>query len=224
MLILIITTLLLITIIGIGFISWINNNHYQFTVNNFKLSKLEQRKVKLDALNSLTINVRTAKIKIKEAPTSSLTIDNFIPSQFNLEQKNGKLTINQNDFSNHQIELGRSPIITITVNHDLNDINIDQLNGTLSFEQVTTNKLNVFHHNGTTTATNLKIRNSGHIIKKNGTTNLNNLAVKGLRVSVKTGNFKLNGTKQSKQFDDHHPNQLAVDSTTGQVSINTVKD
>lgn len=121
------------------------------------------------------------------------------------------------------MEIGKSPIITITVTnpHQLKAINGQLLNGTLSLSQLTTRTLALKHLNGTTLINHLTVTHGGYFTKTNGRTDLQRLTANGLNVTIKNGQFKLNGKPQAKIYRQVGTHPLTVTSQNGQLSLTT---
>lgn len=218
----IVVIVIVVGLVGISYGIISSNN--RFDLNKLSMVKLTSRQVDLgQSIDHIKINVRTAKLTFTTGNRSKIEMTNVASGQYQVKQSGNQLVIEQDDHLSHHLEIGKSPIIKITIpKPEIKEINISQLNGTLIFNQLTTEKLIVNHYNGTTIGNGLKITEQGVINKHNGTTKLTGAKFPGLKVSVKTGNFTLNGVKKASSmhtYNDHHADQLVINSGSGQVSI-----
>ena len=198
---------------------WLRSGNKRLVVNDFRLEQLEQEKLNIDNLTKVKLALRSAKVVVKQAPEAGVILQNYVPSQFDIQQHGESLTITQKNSKQRKWEIGEYTTIVLMVKEDLTNLNIQQLNGTLRLENIATDTLNIAHDNGTTLLQKVTVKEQGTIEKKNGTTTLNNLIAPGLRVSVKTGTFTLNDVKEKNNYDDQQPKQLRITSGTGQVVV-----
>ncbi|MCL1631934.1 DUF4097 domain-containing protein [Sporolactobacillus sp. CPB3-1] len=218
----IIVLLIAVGLVGISYGITLSNN--RFDLNKFSMVKLTSKQVELgQSINQIRINVRTAKLTFTTGNSSKIEMTHVANGQYQVKQSGNQLVIEQDDHLSHHLEIGKSPIIKITVpKPEIKEINVSQLNGTLIFNRLTTEKLIVNHYNGTTVGNSLTIAKQGVINKHNGATRLTGARFPGLKVSVKTGKFTLNGAKKASSmhtYDDHHTDQLVINSGSGQVSV-----
>ncbi|AKP66154.1 DUF4097 family beta strand repeat-containing protein [Companilactobacillus ginsenosidimutans] len=198
-------------------------------LNTLSIKKVSDQSIELpNELNSVDIKVRTAKVTIEKGNKSEVIIKNKVVGQYKIDSKDNQVSILEQNYGKHQLEIGKSASILIRVKNaqNMNQIKINQLNGTLNLNSLKVNNLSVDHQNGTTLANNLNLPTGGSINKKNGTTNLKNINTPGLKVSVKSGNFELNGRKKASSkhtYTDNSTKQLQINSGSGQVKISTVK-
>ncbi|WP_367295687.1 hypothetical protein [Levilactobacillus yonginensis] len=208
-----------------GTIIWATTQHQRINVNSLTITPLKtQRRSLTNSPKNVNIAVHTAKVIIKRGQVNQLTLNHVTPNQFDVTIKGNQLTLLQNAANNHHVELGKSAIITLTVAEPaaFTDVTIHQFNGTLQLNDLTTQRLAIDHTNGTTNANHLTVTAGGHLRKQNGATTLTHLKTAGLQVSVKTGQFKLNGHKragnhQQASLPGTHP--LTISSGSGQVQI-----
>lgn len=221
----VIVVIFIIVIILTGLITWTNSTDRRINVNSFSVSKLTDKEFAIsNTVENLSINVRTAKVKITSGDASKVFIKNVSKDQYQIENNNHKLTVFQKNSSSHNLEIGKSPEMLIVIPKRMKNINVEQLNGTLKLDNLDVGSLEINHQNGTTLSNDLKVEKQGTISKKNGKTSLDNLAVSGLKVSVKNGAFTLNGSKKissNKTYDDHQDQGLTINSGSGQVNVKT---
>lgn len=215
--------IILVLILLGGIIFLINVSGFRFNLNQFSVEKLANSEITVndETLKNIKLDVRTAKVTFKQGNKAEIRFLNVSNKQFRITQKNG-LSIIQNKSSQHQIEFGKTAEIEIITPKNISKLEIHQLNGTLNLKNIVVDKVLINHVNGTTFASNLTIVKSGTIDKKNGSTTLNKIEVPGLKVKVKTGSFKLDGVTKansSETYDDGKPNQLQINSNTGQVKV-----
>lgn len=214
--------IIFVTIVISGLILWANTTHQRLTLNPLRTTPLSTQTIPLDHdPQSLNFNLRTAVLVIKSGNRNQLQLTNIATHQFQIDRSPDTLDVQQTNATQPQIELGRSTVIILTMTHPhrLNRVTINQLNGTLKLMDLTTHHLNIHHHNGTTLARHLTVTTGGEITKDNGSTTLHQLSSDGLRVAVKTGQFKLNGTKQRNHFVRAGQHPLTLTSGSGQVRI-----
>lgn len=216
--------LILLVLFGL-FALWIIVSQRRLNVNTGNLGRLTQQTVTLQSTpQKIRLDIRTARLVIKPGNHCQLSTNNVINNQFKINNSDHQLTLTEAHAAQHQFEIGKTPVITLTVPTKIQQLTVNQLNGTLILNDLTVDSLEINHHNGTTTANNLTLRDSGQLTKENGKTDLRNLTSDGLAVSVKTGQFKLNGTKRAgskqryRQPGDH---PLTITSGSGQVSVTT---
>jgi hypothetical protein len=215
----------IIIIAAIAGISYgIVSSNYRFDLNKFSMVKLTSSRVRIEQpIDQIKINVRTAKLTIEPGAHPGIEMANVTNGQYQVKQSGNQLVIEQDDHLSHHLEIGKSPVIKLILpKPELEEINVSQLNGTLVFNQITAKELIVDHYNGTTIGNGLSIIEQGTINKHNGTTKLTGAQLPGLKVSVKTGNFTLNGERKAASmhtYDDHHANQLVINSGSGEVSV-----
>lgn len=207
-------------VIVVSGISILNTSDKRVNVNEMSISKLQDKTINIDDLKKIDVKIRSAKIVIKKSNSNSASLKNISLNDYKINSDSGRLRISQKENEKHKLEIGKSTIIVINVKSDLNSIDINQLNGTLQFNNIVTNLMNVNHSNGSTISNGLRIVNNGSIKKKNGKVELNNLVVDGLSVSVKNGAFKLNGKKEKNNYDNNKHNQLLIKNDNGQILVN----
>ncbi|MFD1473027.1 hypothetical protein [Companilactobacillus mishanensis] len=193
-------------------------------VNSFSVSKLENKTTQVSGdVKAVNLKVRTASVNIKKGTQNKIEFQNIVPDQFEVQVKSGKLNLIQHDYAKHHLEVGKSAAITIVLKNstDIKKLQVDQLNGTLKLNNLTTDNLLINHVNGTTLSNDLNVRDSGKLVKKNGKTSFTKFSSPGLKASVKTGTFKLNGTKKSNDYNDNKDAQFVINSGSGQVSVTT---
>ncbi|WP_057766948.1 hypothetical protein [Companilactobacillus tucceti] len=214
-----------LVLIILGLVMWTTNTNRRMNINDFSISRLTDRKYALSSnLDSISVTTRTSKVKIVSGDALKLSLKNVSDDQYKVINDNHKLTIVQKNSSTHNLEIGKSSEITITVPDNLKRIKINQLNGTLNLKDLEVENLAIDHQNGSTIADNLKIDDRGTITKKNGKTSLDGVNVNGLSVSIKNGGFTLNGVKKissNKTYNDHKNHQLKINSGSGQVVVKT---
>jgi len=221
----ILITLIVLAVVLGGTVTWATTHHQRIDVNSLTITPLKTQQHQLtNRPQSINIAVRTAKVIIKRGRVNRLTLANVAPQQFAVTTKDNHLTLLQKSASDHHIELGKSAVITLTVAEPatFTNLTIRQLNGTLQLNDLTTQRLAIDHQNGTTNADHLTVTAGGQLRKRNGTTTLTHLKTAGLQVSVKTGQFKLNGQKragnnQQACLPGAHPLTISIGS--GQVRI-----
>lgn len=198
----------------------------RLNVNNFSMDSLTSKSVEIPKdLRKLDIDVRTAKVTIKSGSQNTILLRNVAADQYKINQNGDKLMFLESDSNSHQIELGKSPTVTIVVSKEILDsIDIHQLNGTLNLCDIQVRDLAILHQNGTTEANNLKIIEYGKLSKHNGATHIHDLRSDGLKVTIKNGQFKLNGKKKissGQTFNENGNHPLTINSGSGQVSVDT---
>lgn len=210
----------LLIIIGI-LLFWVTNTNKRVNLNTATINSLTTKKISLNNPHAVNFSIRTAIVEIKSGSSPQLKLTNISNNQYKIIQNQHSLTIAEKNANTHQIEIGKSPTITLILpQKDLSSLKIDQLNGTLKLNNLIVNQFDVFHHNGTTLANNLTITKNGQFTKNNGSTTLNHLIVSGLAVDVKTGQFQLNGQKQKNHYRQNAGTGLTINSGSGQVKVN----
>jgi len=220
--------LLIIVVLALvlgGLVFWTTSTNRRFTVNSLTTTPLTTKSVDLDTVpQNLTLKLRTAKLIIKPGPQNRLTLSNVATNQYIISTTNNHLDVKESNLSSHPFEIGHAPVLTLTLAnaHALRNLTIDQFNGTLKLNDLTTQHLKIHHHNGTTLAHRLTVTAGGTLVKDNGSTTLNQLSSDGLRVAFKTGQFHLNGKKAAHNSHHYtHPGQhpLTITSGSGQVRV-----
>lgn len=223
-LILILTLIVLALLIG-GLVLWTTTSHRRLNVNTLTVQPLTNRQISLkETPRQLDLTLRTAVVIIQTGQHPGLQLTNVTADQYHLAQNNGTLKLTQAQAANHQFEIGKSATVTLTLPSDTNlsALTINQLNGTLKLNDLTTQQLMIHHHNGTTQANHLTVKGTGRLIKDNGSTTLTQLTSDGLKVAVKSGQAHLNGRRvatsnHSYTVSGQHP--LTITSGSGQVKI-----
>lgn len=218
--------LLLAIVIILGtLVLWLTTSNRRFNVSTGRLSQLTTQNRSFDTQpQTVHLVLRTAQLKIKSGNHYQLTARHVSSDQFKLTHSNGVLSITEANAKHHQLEIGKTPVLTLTVPTKVEQLTVDQLNGTLALNDLTVGMLTLHHHNGTTKATNLTVTRGGELIKQNGRTDLRRLTSDGLSIAIKTGQFKLNGIKRASNQQTYtqagnHP--LTIKSGTGQVRVTT---
>ncbi|WP_125568202.1 hypothetical protein [Companilactobacillus insicii] len=207
-------------VIALSGISILNTSDKRLNVNEMSISKLKDKTINIDDLKKIDVKIRSAKIIVKKSNSNSVSLKNISLNDYEISSHSGRLRISQKENEKHKLEIGKSTIIVINVKNDLNSIDINQLNGTLQFNNIVVNRMSINHSNGSTISDGLRLVDNGSIKKKNGKVELNNLIVDGLSVSVKNGSFKLNGKKEKNNYDDNKHNQLLIKNDNGQIMVN----
>lgn len=216
----ILSGIIIISLILGSIILWTNITNRRININTASINPLTSKGISLSNPQRIDFSVRTAVVQIKSGTSSKLQFDNISNDQYHLTKHNNILKITENNALKHQLEIGKSPKITLTIPQKaIDSLVIEQLNGTLKLNDLTIDHLKIHHHNGTTLSKNLTIKSTSKLIKDNGETTLTNLNVSGLVVNVKTGQFKLNGKKQIKNYRDSGHDPLTINSGSGQVSV-----
>jgi len=221
---LLVLIIVLVLILG-GLVLWTTSTNRRFTVNSLTTTPLTTKSVDLDTVpKNLTLTLRTAKLIIKPGQQNRLTLSNVATNQYVISTTNNQLDVKESNLSSHPFEIGHSPvlILNLTDAHVLRNLTIDQFNGTLKLNDLTTQHLKIHHHNGTTIAHHLTVTAGGTLVKDNGSTTLNQLSSDGLQVAFKTGQVHVNGKKAA--HNRHHYTQagqhpLTITSGSGQVRI-----
>lgn len=216
--------IVLAVLIG-GLVLWTTTSHRRLNVNTFKVQPLTNQRITLkETPRQLDLTLRTAVVIIQTGQHPGLQLTNVTADQYHIAQNNGTLKLTQPQAANHQFEIGKSATVTLTLPIDtqLDALTINQLNGTLKLNNLTTQQLLIHHHNGTTQADHLTVKGPGRLIKDNGSTTLTKLTSAGLKVAVKNGQAHLNGRRvatsnHSYAVSGQHP--LTITSGSGQVKI-----
>ena len=224
MLLSVLAIIILIIIVIAGLIGWTTSTNRRLNVSDFSLTKLTNKEINLaDNPERINLSVRTAVVKIQSGKTNTLKLINVGSNQYHVNQNDGQLGISEHNADTHQIEIGHSPQIILTLTkHNLQTLKVDQLNGTLKLNNLTVQDLQLHHHNGTTVVRGLTITGSGELTKDNGQTDFYQLTNSGLDVSIKSGQFKLNGIKKTGSGHSYHEagnHPLTINSGSGQVRI-----
>ncbi|MCI1553591.1 MAG: DUF4097 family beta strand repeat-containing protein [Levilactobacillus sp.] len=225
MLITISIIILVLALVSGGLIAWANASHHRINVNRLTVRSLTDRQVTLTAApKALNLRVQTAVVTIRSGAQNRLDLTNVAADQYHLDQQNDTLSLTETAADRHQLTLGRSAKIVLTLANadDLDAVTIHQLNGTLNLTDLTTHHLEIHHHNGTTQAHRLTVTGAGRLIKDNGSTTLTQLTSAGLNVAVKNGQAHLNGRRVATSNHNYtvagqHP--LTITSGSGQVKI-----
>ncbi|WP_057877707.1 DUF4097 family beta strand repeat-containing protein [Levilactobacillus paucivorans] len=222
---LILTIIILVLIAGI---IGITASQRRFTVTTGRLERLTNQTLPLTTQpRQLHLAVRTAQVTIRTGSTPAITLNQVAKSQYKVEATADRLSITEPLAHQHQLAIGHTPTITITLPTDQVDrLQINQLNGTLKLHALTINTVQITHQNGTTTADHLTVRQGGSLIKRNGATTLTDLITQGLQVSVKTGQAKLNGQRVASNHQSYHQagqHPLIIRSGNGQVKLTTAE-
>ncbi|WP_338231127.1 DUF4097 family beta strand repeat-containing protein [Companilactobacillus muriivasis] len=224
MLLSVLAIIILIIVIITGLIGWTTSTNRRLNASDFALTKLTSKEIKLDSNpERIDLSVRTAVVKIQLGKTNTLKLTNVGSNQYHVNQNDSRLGISEHSADTHQIEIGHSPQIILTLTkRNLHALKIDQLNGTLKLNNLTVQDLQLHHHNGTTVVRGLTITGSGELTKDNGQTDFYQLTNSGLNVSIKSGQFKLNGIKKASSGHSYHEfgnHPLTINSGSGQVRI-----
>lgn len=209
----------LIVVLGIG-ATVMNIGNFRVNMSNFSVEKLIDQKTNLETENikNLDVNIQNAKVEVRTGSRSQVEFKNVTKGQFKVSQQTGTVKIKQ---TNLGTRLGKASEIIITVPQKIDNLTISHVSGTLKLTGLTIEHLDINHKNGTTVISDSHL-DSGIINKKNGSTTLKQVEVPGLKVSVKTGNFKLNGVTKAhgnQTYDDEQAKQLIIKSNTGQVEV-----
>lgn len=217
-------TLILLIVLATS-LFWIVASHRRLNVNTGQLGQLTHRTVTLRGTpQNISLRVRTARLNIQAGSHYQLLMNNVINNQFDINNNERDLSITEQNHTQHQLEIGKTPVLTLIVPAKLHQLTIQQLNGTITLHNLTTDTLAVDHANGTTKIDQLTLKQSGQLTKQNGRTDITHLTSDGLHVTVKTGQFKLNGRKHTGQHPAYtqagtHP--LTINSGNGQVNVTT---
>ena len=143
--------IILIIVIITGLIGWTTSTNRRLNVSDFSLTKLTNKEINLDSNpERINLSVRTAVVKIQSGKTNTLKLINVGNNQYHVNQDDGQLGISEHNADTHQIEIGHSPQIILTLTkRNLQSLKIDQLNGTLKLNNLTVRDLQLHHHNGT---------------------------------------------------------------------------
>ena len=220
----VLTIVVLVIIVIAGLIGWTTATNKRLNVSNFSITSLTSKQLQLNNNpQKIILSVRTAVVKIQSGKTNQLKLNNVAKSQYHINQGNGQLTITEDNVGKHQMEIGHSPVIILTLTKDvLKELSVDQLNGTLKLNQLTVKNLQLHHHNGATVVHRLTITGEGKLTKDNGQTDFYQLSSNGLEVSVRSGQFKLNGIKKTNSGHSYHEagnHPLIIKSGSGQVRV-----
>lgn len=213
--------LFLLILLGV-FTIWIILSQRRLNVSTGQLGQLTRQTQTLPtAPQTVQLDLRTAHLEIRSGTHYQLAMNHVMTHQFKITNHHQQLRITEGHATQHQIEIGKTPVITLTVPQSLQRLTVNQLNGTLILNRLTVDTLAIKHDNGTTTATDLTLIHGGQLTKKNGRTDLRQLTSDGLKVTVKTGQFKLNGTKRANSYTQPGEDPLTITSGTGQVRVTT---
>ncbi|WP_164504755.1 DUF4097 family beta strand repeat-containing protein [Levilactobacillus huananensis] len=216
-----------ITILGLVIsLLGITASQHRLTVNTGQLERLTHQTIPLEEQpHQLRLAVRTARVTIRTGTTPAVSLNQVAKAQYKVVNTPDHLSITEPLAHQHQLTIGHTPIITITLPAKrLKHLQITQLNGTLHLHPLIVNTGQITHQNGTTIAKHLTIHQGGQFTKCNGATTLTNLSVQGLQVSVKNGQAKLNGRRIA---ENHHAYRRAgqhpfiIRSGNGQVNLTT---
>lgn len=223
---LILVLILIVLALLLGGISfWTTTSQRRLNVNTLKLQPLTNQRIALTKTpRQLDLSLRTAVVIVQTGQHPGLQLTNVAANQYAISQHDGTLNLTQNQANAHQLEIGKSATITLTlpVGTNLNTLTIHQLNGTLKLNNLTTQQLMIHHHNGSTQANRLTVTGTGRLIKDNGSTTLTQLTSSGLKVAVNNGQAHLNGHRVASSHHSYtvagqHP--LTITSGSGQVKI-----
>ena len=220
---------LIILLILLGLLTlWVITSQRRLNVKTGQLNRLTHQTVTVPtAPHTVRLTLRTAHLVIQPGSRYQLSMDNIINNQFEINNSNRHFNLTEAHANHHQFEIGKTPVITLTVPQNLQQLAITQLNGTLVLNRLTVGTLDVNHSNGTTTATDLTLLHGGQLAKKNGRTDLRRLTSDGLKVSVKTGQLQLNGAKRASSHQSYtKPGDapLTIRSGSGQVQVTTAPE
>lgn len=208
-----------------GMVWWANASSHRVNLSQLKVEKLTSTTftAKHEAKN-LAVNVRTAVVTVKSGSQFKVQATNVTSNDYQVKQIGDTVTVKQSQAGNHQLELGKSARIVVTVPSQLTTLSVAQLNGTLKMTAVQVGHLTINHNNGTTLMNDITVLKDGTLNKKNGTTTLTHMHVPGVKFGVKNGQAQLNGKKVAKQgqtYNDDHAAQLVIVSGNGQVKVAT---
>lgn len=224
MLLTLLTIIIAFSVITAGLIGWTKATNQRLNVNQFSSTKLVSKDINLTKnIDSIDMSVRTAVVQVKVGPKTNLQLDNVGKEQYQIKQIDGNLSIVEQNSMQHQWEIGASPKIILTIPaKTLSRVQIEQLNGTLKLNDLTVKNLKLQHHNGTTIVRKLTITGHGELDKHNGQTDFYQLKSDGVTVSIKSGQFKLNGIKKAssgQRYRENGSHPLVINSGSGQVRI-----
>jgi len=214
--------LVAIVFIGGGLTAWATGTHRRLNLNHFTATPLTtQTQILSQSPKRIRFDLRTAVIKIEPGRTNQLKLTNAGQNQYQVNQTGTSWSLTEKQANRHQLEIGQSPTITLTLADPqaIQQLTINQLNGTLNLNDLTTNNLAIHHHNGTTFAQNLTLTGAGEVTKDNGRTTIQHLTSNGLTVTIRTGQFKLNGQKTGRHYQQSGYQPLRITSGSGQVSV-----
>lgn len=200
----------------------------RLTINTGHLEHLTHQTIPLtEQPRQLQLAVRTARVTIRTGSTPAITLNQVAKAQYKVAATAEHLSITEPLNHQHQLAIGHTPTITITLpTNQVDRLQINQFNGTLKLHGLTINTVQITHQNGTTTADHLTVRQGGALIKRNGTTTLTDLTTQGLQVAVKTGQAKLNGQRVASNHQSYHQagqHPLMIRSGNGQVKLTTAE-
>lgn len=207
--------------LGLGGLTWwAVSAQKRLNLNRGEVRTLTTTDVNLRTPQRLQLTVRTAVVRIKTGSTPRLHLVNVSRGQYQVSQHAGNVRVVERGSHQHQLEIGRSPQLTVTVPpKTLRALRIDQLNGTLKLTNLTVGQLTIRHHNGTTLANRLTLKAASRLVKDNGQTTLTGLTTPGLAVTVKTGQIKVDGHSQKTHYRQAGKAPLVLTSSSGQVTI-----
>lgn len=214
--------LVAIALIGGALTAWAIGTHRRLNLNHFTTTPLStQTQTLSQSPKRIRFDLRTAVVRIKPGRTNQLTLTNAGSNQYQTNQTGTSWSLTEKQANRHQFEIGQSPTITLTLTDPraIQQLTINQLNGTLKLTNLTTHGLSIHHHNGTTLAQDLTLTGAGNLTKNNGQTTIQHLTSNGLAVTIRNGQFKLNGHSAGRHYHQsgHHP--LHITSGSGQVSV-----
>lgn len=208
-----------------GMVWWANASSHRVNLSQVKVEKLTSTTFTAKhEVKNLAVTVRTAVVTVKAGSEFKVQATNVTNNDYQVKQIGDTVTVKQSQTGNHQLELGKSARIVVTVPSQLTTLSVAQLNGTLKMTTVQVGHLTVTHDNGTTLMNGVTVLKDGTLTKKNGATTLTRMHVPGVKIGVKNGQAQLNGKKVAKQgqtYNDNHAAQLVIMSGNGQVNITT---
>lgn len=207
--------------LGLGGLTWwAVSAQKRLNVNTGTVKSLITRRITVQTPRQLQLTVRTAVVHIQAGSTPQLRLANVSRGQYRVTQRNSILRLTETAAGKHQLEIGRSPHITLTVPRaTLKVVRVNQLNGTLNLTHLTIDHLEIHHQNGTTTGTALTLMGTSRLVKTNGRTTLKHLQTSGLVVTVRNGQFKRNGQRQKTPYRQAGQAPLVITSGSGQVAV-----
>lgn len=208
-----------------GTVWWAIASSHRVNLSQLKVEKLTSASFTAKhEVKNLAVTVRTAVVTVKSGSQFKVQATNVTSNDYQVKQIGDTVTVKQSQAGNHQLELGKSARIVVTVPSQLTTLSVAQLNGTLKMAAVQVGHLTVTHDNGTTLMNGVTVLKDGTLTKKNGATTLTRMHVPGVKIGVKNGQAQLNGKKVAKQgqtYNDNQAAQLVIMSGNGQVNITT---
>ncbi|WP_334351552.1 DUF4097 family beta strand repeat-containing protein [Companilactobacillus sp. HBUAS56257] len=211
-------------VLVLGAFLWTNKTNKRINISTGSIHELKTETLKISDVKTIDLRLRSAIVKIENGTKNEIYLKDVAKNQFIVNNDNKILKVYEDDAQRHQIEIGKTPTIVLTVSNPyLKDVIINQLNGTLKLKNLSIETLSIKHSNGGTFLRNLTINDSSQLIKKNGSTTLSKVKVPGITVSVDNGQFKLNGEKKATSGGKYHQGGLSglvIHSGSGQVILN----